>query len=158
MHITGFKKYCRFESTYPQLWSVCSRSYCDYKKRLCYSKQWARFPLEHTCRKSSCCCSRLFTEISRTEPLMSTTEVPVMLRSMWAWVISGESEVRIPCTQSVHHYHSATWPWSWIPHSMMYYSTKQLQLTNYQQLMRPFPHPLSGKKSTLQKENNSKIY
>lgn len=34
LYITGFKKwkYCRFESAFPQLWSVCSRSYCDYKQ------------------------------------------------------------------------------------------------------------------------------
>lgn len=68
----GFIKkwsHCRFESTFPRLSSLRSRSYCDYKEDDAIPKQLAWFPLEHTCKKSSCWYSRLFPEITKTEPL-----------------------------------------------------------------------------------------
>lgn len=160
MHITGFKKwkYCRFESIFPQLWSVCSRSYCDYKKDEAIPNN------EHDPHLSTRAERAPVTapDYSLRLPGLSLSWAPhksLLCSYLCGSDSSQESEVRVPCTQSMH-------PLSFCCLAMVVKPSQYDVLLKatpvdkpYQQLMRPFPHPLSGKKrSTLQKESNSEIY
>lgn len=124
-------------------------------------KQLAWFPLEHTCKKSSCWYSRLFTEITKTEPLKSPREVPVALTFEWPDSTQKTSEIHVLQT-AFRGYHSAPRPWSHFPHSMIYYGKKLLQLTNPVSTL-PLDDTISPpsnwkQKCIFQKENDSKVY